>query len=156
MFSEINGLPLHPLVVHAVVVLVPLSTLGALAVVVRRQWARTYGPLVALGAAGAAVTAWVAKLAGDAFALAIGATGDIAQQIADHGRWGLYTAVSTTVFALFAVAATAAAFAPGTAASRWQRPVAAVAALAGVVATLFTVLAGDSGASAVWGSLLDG
>ncbi len=156
MFSEFNGLPLHPLVVHAVVVLVPLSTLGALAVVVRRQWARTYGPLVALGAVGAAVTAWVAKLAGDAFEVSVGATGDIAEQIADHGRWGLYTAISTTVFALLAVVATAAAFAPGTAASRWQRPAAAVAALVGVVATLFTVLAGDSGATAVWGSLLGG
>ncbi len=32
MFDTVNGLPVHPLVVHAVVVLLPLALLGTIAV----------------------------------------------------------------------------------------------------------------------------
>ena len=35
MFDLINGLPVHTLVVHAVVVLVPLTALGTIALAVR-------------------------------------------------------------------------------------------------------------------------
>ena len=42
MFDLINGLPVHPLVVHAVVVLLPLATLGLIAIAVRPAWRRTY------------------------------------------------------------------------------------------------------------------
>lgn len=50
MFSTIFGLPAHPLVVHAVVVLVPLSALSGLVVAVWPAARRRYAPL-ALGVA---------------------------------------------------------------------------------------------------------
>lgn len=50
MFSTIFGLPAHPLVVHAVVVLVPLAALAALVVAVWPAARRRYAPL-ALGVA---------------------------------------------------------------------------------------------------------
>jgi len=58
---EINGVPLHPLVVHAVVVFVPLAALGALAMVVPRwRWlARWPTLLLALGATAATYVATV-------------------------------------------------------------------------------------------------
>lgn len=43
----VDGLPLHPLVVHAVVVLLPLSAAGAVAIAVRPAWRRRFGPVVA-------------------------------------------------------------------------------------------------------------
>lgn len=46
MFNVINGLPVHPLVVHAVVVLLPLAILGTVALVLRPAWRRSYGPLL--------------------------------------------------------------------------------------------------------------
>ncbi|TIC80115.1 DUF2231 domain-containing protein [Nocardioides sp. GY 10127] len=46
MTWTIDGLPVHPLVVHAVAVLVPLAALGTLAVALRPSWRRPYGPLV--------------------------------------------------------------------------------------------------------------
>ena len=46
MFDTINGMPLHPLVVHGVVVLLPLAALGTIAIAVRPVWRRTYGHLV--------------------------------------------------------------------------------------------------------------
>ena len=38
VFDLINGLPVHPLVVHAVVVLVPLAALGTIAIALRPAW----------------------------------------------------------------------------------------------------------------------
>ena len=38
MFDLINGIPLHPLVVHAIVVLLPLATIGTIAIAVRPLW----------------------------------------------------------------------------------------------------------------------
>lgn len=62
---EISGLPLHPLVVHAVVVFAPLSGLTALlyAAVPRWRWALRW-PLVAMTAI-AVVTALLAAASGE-------------------------------------------------------------------------------------------
>src|ERR671915_1843401 len=51
----IDGIPLHPLVVHAVVVLLPLAALGAIVIAVRRSWRRTFGiPVLLITLAGVA------------------------------------------------------------------------------------------------------
>src|SRR5918994_3422534 len=51
----IDGIPLHPLVVHAVVVLLPLAALGAVVIAVRRSWRRTFGiPVLLIALAGVA------------------------------------------------------------------------------------------------------
>ena len=64
---EILGLPLHPLIIHAVVVLVPLAALGGIAISVF-TWARKrYGSLVVIGSFGAAVSTYVAQIAGQNF-----------------------------------------------------------------------------------------
>jgi NADH:ubiquinone oxidoreductase subunit 6 (subunit J) len=48
----IYGVPAHPLLVHAVVVLLPLSAVCAIAVAVRPRWRQRYGwPVLALTAA---------------------------------------------------------------------------------------------------------
>src|SRR5689334_10532250 len=51
----LGGLPLHPLVVHATVVLVPLAVLGAIVVVLVPAARRRYGSLVVVTAAVATV-----------------------------------------------------------------------------------------------------
>jgi hypothetical protein len=63
VFGEFHNLPVHILVVHAVVVLVPLAgLLGVLFVVPRtRQWARNAFPLVTVGAL---VVTFVARQSG--------------------------------------------------------------------------------------------
>jgi hypothetical protein len=64
---KIMGLPLHILMVHAVVVLVPLAAVGGLAISTMR-WARVrYGSLVLVGAFGAAVATFIAQEAGEDF-----------------------------------------------------------------------------------------
>lgn len=43
---SIDGLPLHPLLVHVIVVLVPLAAVGTIAMATRPAWRRPYGLLV--------------------------------------------------------------------------------------------------------------
>lgn len=61
---EIMGLPLHPLIIHLTVVLVPLVALGGVGIAVF-TWARKrYGSLVVVGAFVAAVSTYVSQIAG--------------------------------------------------------------------------------------------
>lgn len=167
MFTSIDGLPLHPLVVHAVVVLLPLATAGALAVAVRPRWARTYGPLVAAAALAAAAAAVVAVEAGQALQVTLGAQGDPLEGIGRHAAWGGQVRTLATAFAVAAVASTALAFrdepatagTPGTGggsrgwttARRVSRGLAWLAVALGVAASGYAYLAGESGARSVWG-----
>jgi uncharacterized membrane protein len=146
---EINGLPLHPLVVHAAVVLGPLSALAALAYALVPRWRdRLRWPtLVAVLLATAAI--WVAYLTGESFkeskdffsSGALGAKVELHEELADVLR------LVTSAFAVVAVVAV------------WlhERRGAARIALAGLlsvaaIATLvYTVLTGEAGAQAVWG-----
>jgi energy-converting hydrogenase Eha subunit A len=146
------GLPAHPLLVHAVVVLVPLTALGAVAVALRPSWSRAYAPLVAVGALAGAVAAQLALLAGEQLEQAINVTPSFAPVIEQHGRFGLYTVVATWPFAVLATAA-------ATLARRMSglapRIAAVVAAVSGLIAVVFTVLAGHSGSAAVWGHVAE-
>jgi hypothetical protein len=63
---EIAGLPLHPLIVHAVVIFVPLSALGAIAISVSVWVRRRYGWLTSAFALIAAGSTLVAQAAGQA------------------------------------------------------------------------------------------
>lgn len=72
MFDLFNGLPVHPLVVHAAVVLVPLTMIGTFLMVVRRSWRKALGWWVVALAGLAAVSCFAAKESGEALAGRIG------------------------------------------------------------------------------------
>lgn len=74
-FDLIGGMPVHALVVHAVVVLVPLVAIGLLLMAFVPRFSRRFGWLVALGAVGAAGASAVAKEAGEALEARIGTPG---------------------------------------------------------------------------------
>ena len=65
MFDTVFGVPTHPLVVHAVVVLLPLAALGGVAVALVPALRRRYGPLVGAAAAGAVVSVLAATRSGE-------------------------------------------------------------------------------------------
>ena len=62
---EIAGLPLHPLVVHLAVVLVPGAAIAFIATMWHPAWRRAYLWLVVLAAVGGAVGAFVAAQSGE-------------------------------------------------------------------------------------------
>lgn len=149
MFDLINGLPVHPLVVHAVVVLLPLAVLGTIALTVRPRWRVTFGPLLVGIAAVATVLVPVATSSGEALEERVGNPGEHAEL----GEQLLWFAIPLLVLALVMVvlARRSAAGKPAPGPS-WLTTVVAVLAVVAALATAVQVYrVGDSGAKAVWG-----
>ncbi len=143
---EFNGLPLHPLVVHAAVVLAPVGALVALAYVVRPAWRqrlRWWMPGLAIAAVGALA---VAYLSGSSFL---------------HSRPDLATLESVQTHRTRAhqlVWVTVGFFVTAAAATRWGDRSDRVGLLSRALLAVFAVgllvvvfLTGDAGARAVWG-----
>ena len=152
---ELNGVPLHPLVVHAVVVLGPLAAFAGLAYafVPKWRWLLRW-PLVALAVI-TAVASFVAVQAGDAMLDLRPELEPLVQEHEERGELLRNVALAYAVVSLVAAWALGgvSALASGTGAreTRFGIPVMAFLAL-GAVALLVTLyLAGDSGARAVWG-----
>ena len=143
MFDTISGLPVHVLVVHAVVVLLPLMALVTVAVAVRRSW-RSAAAWVVVADAVVVALAFVAKESGAALQKRL-------QQF-DAGVAKAHSEQGDVLW-LFALGLLVAAVLVWLT-SRSARLVPAavvVAVLAGGAAVTWTYLTGESGARAVWG-----
>ena len=143
---EINGLPLHPLVVHAAVIFGPLAALAALIYVVVPSWRdRMRLPMVvmALIAGGAIVAAY---FTGNNF---LDSKPELEQldQVQTHADRGRITLWVTLAFV--AVALVAGYFHERRGAVRVG--VSTLLAVAAVATLVMVVLTGDAGARAVWG-----
>lgn len=160
MFDLINGLPVHPLVVHAVVVLLPLACVGTIAIAVRPRWRARYGVLVVACAAVATALIPVATSSGEALEEHVGDPGAHAE-LGDQLIWFALPllAVSAALVwldrrqrAAWQTAAPDAGGMNGTgAASVATRVVAVLALLAAVATSVQVYRVGDSGARAAWG-----
>lgn len=152
MFDLVNGLPVHPLVVHAVVVLLPLATLGTIAIAVRPAWRRAYGPLVVACAAVATVLIPVATSSGEALEKHVGDPG----RHAELGDQLIWFAIPMLVLAaalwwLDRRAVAAAGSSTGSSGTGVVRIVAVLAVVAALATTVQVYRVGDSGARAAWG-----
>jgi hypothetical protein len=168
MFEEITGLPMHPLVLHAAVVFIPLLGLAAIAYAFV-PWVRSHLRLVVAGLAVIApIAATVTKLSGDAFFDRGIARGQITEGfipvIEEHQSFGNMTmlwtiALGVVTLALVYVVAPR-AVAVGTAVTSsgaaWRSSPILQWVLAGLVTVLavlsiyYVIRTGDSGAHAVW------
>ncbi|MGN6333105.1 MAG: DUF2231 domain-containing protein [Motilibacteraceae bacterium] len=177
MLDLVNGVPVHPLVVHAVVVLLPLGVLGALAIALRTSWRERYGRLVVGVLLLATLAIPVATQSGEALAARVGYPGQHAQ-LGEQLLWfALPLLVVTALLVLLSRRPAGERVAPGEAGTDQgerardggtvavlTRPRTAVATrgrtLVRVLAALTVVLAlanavqvyrvGDSGARAAW------
>jgi len=147
---EINGLPLHALVVHAAVVFAPLAAIAGVlyAVVPRwRDWLRR--PLVALAAL-ALVSIWVAHLSGgqleEANPGSYGPGSPLNPLFEEHEERADLLRILTTAFAVVAFAA--AWLHTRTGAVRVGLSAGVV--VLGVLTLVWTVLTGDAGAQMGW------
>jgi hypothetical protein len=140
MFDTIAGLPVHALVIHAVVVLLPLMAVLTIVVAVRKNLRERYSWWVVAANLVIFVITLVAKESGEALQKSLG--GQVAQE---HGELGDVL----PWFALFLALASAATAV--TQRNKALGPVAVVVSIvAAVAATVWTVRTGDSGARAVW------
>jgi hypothetical protein len=157
MFERFGDLPLHVLVIHAAVVLLPVAALLAIAfaVVPRWRWLLRW-PALLLGLA-ALVVAYVAKESGEAFLAAIP---ELEPAVKLHEERGDLLFWYVLVFAVLVVAAflllagpSALASGKGAKATK-SRPlelvVSAAIVVVGVLVIYQTIRTGDAGAKAVW------
>lgn len=148
MFDTIAGLPVHPLVVHAVVVLGPLAALLAVLYAVKPAWRHGLKWPTLLTSGVAAVFAFVATQSGESFQKRVG---DPAYDHAEKGDlaaiavYVLFGAVLLLVFWLARPTVTATSVASILVASA-----AALFLLFGIVN------AGHSGAKSVWHDQVSG
>lgn len=143
--DSIDGLPLHPLVVHAVVVLLPLAALGLVAISFVPRWSVRYGPLVWPVALVALISAFIADQSGRELALKVGVPAEHMQA----GEQVKFVAAGVLVMSLVVWLLDRKA----TKAKRsiLEKVLAGVAVAVSLLAIYVTFLAGDSGARAVWG-----
>ncbi len=157
MFDQINGLPVHALVLHAAVVFVPLLALMAIVYAVVPRWRSKTGWAALLLAVVAPITTYATLASGHELRdklVADGMQGEFLQKIDDHMGYGtltLYFSIALGVVTLVMVLLTLRK--PG-----HRLPLIADVGLAVVMVALavfagyFVFQAGDTGAQAVWGS----
>ena len=152
---EINGVPLHPLVVHAAVVFVPLSALAAIVLAVPKwRWLARWPTLVI--ALIAAVVVQISVMSGVDLRKSRGLDTEL---VATHELWAGRLRIA--VFVLTAVVALAFWVMPHVTrllggrdrAARvavLEKPLMVVMPAAAVVVLVLVFLTGEAGARAVW------
>ncbi|MBN9100801.1 MULTISPECIES: DUF2231 domain-containing protein [unclassified Pseudonocardia] len=154
MFT-INGIPAHPLVIHAVVVLLPLATLGALLIAVRPRLRRTFGiPVLLMALVGVAAVP-VATQTGEQLQRVLPGPNPLIQIHEQRGNTLLPWAVAFLVVLAVAVVTEFRTSRPVDGAttrtsSRVTTIATVLAAVLGLVVTGLVVWIGDAGATAVW------
>jgi uncharacterized membrane protein len=163
----IDGLPVHPLVVHFVVVLITIAVLGSILAAVWPAVRRRYGWLAVAAAAVGTVLVPVATSSGDNLSTRFPPNELITrhEELGDLMLWwalGLTVAVAALmVVHSRAERTTKVAVGPAGAAQEETQPAAKAPALVGIVLALVTVgvavgagihvyRVGDAGARAVW------
>lgn len=154
MFEEINGLPLHPLVVHASVVLVPLLVIISLAYALVPTWRPKVGWAAIALAVIAPISAVVTRQSGNALADRLYG-GNVEGDLADHQRYG--TTAMWVSIALGALTLALVWFARSASIPRWLTIALSVLVVvaAGAAAT-YVFLAGDLGSRIHWEPLWQG
>ena len=103
MFDTIFGLPVHALVMHVVVVLVPLAAAGVVAIAAVPRWRERFGVVVLAIATAGLAAAPVATRSGGELEDRLGASGVVARQINHHQEWGQRVIWPTLAMWLLAV-----------------------------------------------------
>jgi hypothetical protein len=157
MFERFGDLPLHVLVIHAAVVVLPVAALTAIAfaVVPKWRWLLRW-PALLLGLAGL-VVAFVAKESGEAFLAAIPELEPAVKLHQDRGDLLFWFVVGFAVLVVvaFLLLAGPSALASGKGAKATKsKPLewvlSAAVVVVGVVVIYQTIRTGDAGAKAVW------
>lgn len=146
MFDLIFGLPIHPLISHAVVVFVPLAAIGALILTFVAKWRSTYSPLVLIAVLLSPISAFIATQSGEALSERVGLPNP-------HSTLGERLALVVLVFAIifsiwFAIERSerVRTMVP----KLLQRVIKTLVPLLAIASLVLTVLVGHSGAEATW------
>jgi uncharacterized membrane protein YidH (DUF202 family) len=150
LLDTVAGLPMHPLIVHAAVVLVPLAAVGLILMAVRPAFSRRFGVLVVIVAGGAALASVAAKLSGEELAERVG-TPEVHAELGD-----VMPLVALGLFVLGLVFWLVDRGIPGNKPRPgWLVVFAIVLVVASIFAIYWTIRVGHSGAEATWSGVVE-
>jgi uncharacterized membrane protein len=155
VFDQINGLPVHALVLHVAVIFVPLLALGAIVYALVARWRPKIAWAVAALAVAAPVSTLVTRLSGEKLydrLVAQGLKGKGLEILDEHMGFGTRTfwfSVALGVVSLVLVALTWRR--PGTLPRMADLALGAVTVVLALISGYYVFRTGDSGATAVWG-----
>lgn len=158
---EILGLPLHPLIVHAVVIFAPLAGLFVLAYALVPRWRWLLRWPTVLLAAVALVTGYIAKLSGEDLLEKNPTLAQIPAVHTHEDRADLLVYLLVAMLVVMVVAAWRLGGGSPLASRGGERTVhggavdllvMALTAAAGIAVVVMAILTGHAGAEAVWGS----
>jgi uncharacterized membrane protein len=151
VFDQIDGLPVHVLVIHAAVVFVPLLALGAIVYAVVPRWRSKIGWAVISVAIIAPIVTFVSKESGEK--LYDRQTASFKPKLDAHMSFGTHTfwytlalGVVTLVVAIITLRR------PGSLPRIVEIVLSVVMVVLAVIAGYYVYRTGDSGAHVVWGS----
>jgi uncharacterized membrane protein len=146
VLDTIAGLPVHPLIVHVVVVFVPVAAIASVAMAIRPRFSRRFGVAVVILAVIAAGTSFIARASGDTLAARLG------YEPQPHTELGNELPIFVTVFALLVLVFWL--FDRGVPGNRgrptWLKFLAVAVVVSAILATWWTIRVGHSGAESVW------
>lgn len=148
--ERLFGLPAHPLVVHFPVVAIPVLALLIFALVSRPRWFDTIGVGVAIWAIATAITTFLAARSGKAFAelLNVGDDINVHQTLGEQLR--IIVAVQAVAIVLMVINNSTSFFERD---HLVYRVLSGIAVLSSVVAIVWAIRTGHSGAEQSWGFL---
>jgi hypothetical protein len=149
-FDLIFGLPVHPLVVHSAVVLVPLVAIAALVMSYLPSFSRRYGKLVIIFAVIAQISLFIAKQSGESFEERLGKE---VERHAEFGEIAPFTFLPLLILLFIRWRMDREGAAIGSPVVR--RLVSMLLVAAAILALIYIFLTGHSGAESVWGWVKD-
>jgi uncharacterized membrane protein len=155
LFDQINGLPVHALILHATVIFVPLLALGAIVYALVARWRGKIGWAVVLLSVITPICTFVTVESGEKLydrLIGQGLKGPGKDILDDHmgfGKMTLWFTLALGLVSLVSVLLTARRSGPP--AKVVQIGLSAVMVVLAVVSGYYVFRTGDSGATAVWG-----
>ena len=146
LFGSVAGLPLHPLVIHISIVLIPLVAIGALVMSYLPSFSRRYGKLILIIAIVAQASLFLAKVTGEAFEEILD------KEMGRHAELGEIAPFITLPMVALIYLRWRLDRSGATVGSAWVRRLTSVALIVAAIASIVViVLVGHSGAESVWG-----
>jgi hypothetical protein len=145
-FGSVAGLPLHPLVIHASIVLIPLVAIGALIMSYLPSFSRRYGKMIFALAVVAQISLFLAKVTGQALEEILD------KDMGNHAELGEIAPFVTVPMVALIYLRWRLDRSGATVGSAWIRRLTSIALIIASLASIAViVLVGHSGAESVWG-----
>ena len=140
IFDTFQGLPIHPLIVHLVVVILPIATFSTIISVYSSRFRKGYAFASVIGVFVGAAAAFVAKQSGEALGDRVG----LPRKHSDYGNILTYVSLAFLIVVLLWY-------------RNWRRTrsnrinaLGLLLTVLGIAVLVLTYLAGHTGATAVW------